>query len=43
MKHLSEEQIVLHYYGDADDAAGIERHLAGCAECRDEFFCLSMD
>ena len=37
MKHLSEEQIVLHYYGDAEDAAEIERHLAGCPDCRAEF------
>jgi hypothetical protein len=37
MKHLSEEQIVLHYYGDAEDASGIESHLAGCDECRAEF------
>jgi hypothetical protein len=37
MKHLSEEQIVLHYYGDADETAEIEGHLAGCAECRAEF------
>jgi hypothetical protein len=37
MKHLSEEQIVLHYYGDADDRTEIERHLAQCAGCRDEF------
>jgi hypothetical protein len=37
MKHLSEEQIVLHYYGDADETAEIEGHLAGCTECRAEF------
>lgn len=37
MKHLSEEQIVLHYYGDAVGASAIESHLAGCAECRSEF------
>ncbi len=37
MNHLSEEQIVLHYYGDADGASEIERHLAECAECRAEF------
>jgi uncharacterized protein YneF (UPF0154 family) len=37
MNHLSEEQIVLHYYGDAEGAAEIERHLAGCRECRAEF------
>jgi hypothetical protein len=37
MNHLSEEQIVLHYYGDAEDATEVERHLAACAECRAEF------
>jgi len=37
MNHLSEEQIVLHYYGDAEEATEVERHLAGCAECRAEF------
>lgn len=37
MNHLSEEQIVLHYYGDADETTEIERHLAACAECRAEF------
>lgn len=37
MNHLSEEQIVLHYYGDADMPAEIEQHLSGCAECRAEF------
>jgi hypothetical protein len=37
MNHLSEEQIVLHYYGDAGEAPEIERHLAACPECRAEF------
>jgi len=37
MNHLSEEQIALHYYGDAEEAAEVERHLAACAECRAEF------
>jgi hypothetical protein len=37
MNHLSEEQIVLHYYGDAEEAADIDRHLAACVECRAEF------
>jgi len=36
MSHLSEEQIVLHYYGDAEDATEVERHLTACAECRAE-------
>lgn len=38
MRHLTEEDLVLHYYGEA--AAGDEdvtaRHLAACAECRGE-------
>jgi hypothetical protein len=37
MNHLSEEQIVLHYYGDADEATEVVRHLAACGECRAEF------
>jgi hypothetical protein len=37
MNHLSEEQIVLHYYGDAEDTTEVERHLAACPECRAEF------
>lgn len=37
MSHLSEEQIVLHYYGDAEEASEIERHLAACPDCRAEF------
>src|SRR5882724_5505315 len=37
MNHLSEEQIVLHYYGDAENSGEIERHLAGCSECRAQF------
>jgi hypothetical protein len=36
MNHLTEEQIVLHYYKDAEDTPEIERHLAGCPECRAE-------
>ena len=37
MNHLSEEQIVLHFYGDAEDAMEVERHLAACPDCRAEF------
>src|ERR1041385_5227833 len=37
MNHLKEEQIVLHYYGDAEDATEVERHLAACSDCRAEF------
>jgi hypothetical protein len=37
MNHLSEEQIVLHYYGDADAPGEVEQHLSDCAECRADF------
>jgi hypothetical protein len=40
MKHLTEEQIVLHYYGDAENEGpegSIERHLRECSDCRGEF------
>src|SRR5215813_4834682 len=37
MNHLSEEQIVLHYYGDAESEDQVRQHLAACAECRREF------
>jgi hypothetical protein len=31
--HLSEEDLVLHHYGEGDDRAGAEAHLAGCPVC----------
>jgi hypothetical protein len=41
MNHLTEEQLILHYYGEENtgeaglfDALGIERHLEDCADCR---------
>jgi hypothetical protein len=34
MSHLSEEQLILHYYSEAEDAAPIERHLDECTACR---------
>lgn len=37
MKHLTEEQIVMHYYGEAPDSQELAEHLASCAECRAEF------
>lgn len=36
MSHLSEDQLVLYYYGEPADP-GLETHLAGCAECRAEY------
>lgn len=37
MKHLNEEQIVLHYYGDAEGEPELSKHLAECSACREEF------
>ncbi|HYK90962.1 MAG TPA: zf-HC2 domain-containing protein [Acidobacteriota bacterium] len=37
MKHLIEEHLILYYYGEAQDEASIEEHLASCESCRSEF------
>jgi anti-sigma factor RsiW len=34
MNHLSEEQLILHYYGEEGDALAAERHLGECEACR---------
>lgn len=36
MKHLSEEQLVLYYYGEKDGRRAAEAHLAECAACRQQ-------
>jgi hypothetical protein len=35
--HLSDEDLILHYYREADDEPRIERHLTECAACAAEF------
>lgn len=37
MNHLTEEQIVLHYYADAEGEEEVRHHLEECPECRSEF------
>jgi hypothetical protein len=37
MNHLSEEQIVLHFYGDAESEETVRQHLGDCPACRGEF------
>ena len=34
--HLSEDELILHYYGETEraDQARVDSHLASCAECR---------
>lgn len=34
MNHLTEEQLVLHYYGEQGDTLEIEWHLKECEDCR---------
>jgi anti-sigma factor RsiW len=35
VRHLSEEELVLHHFGDADRPAALEAHLEECAACRE--------
>jgi hypothetical protein len=37
MSHLSEEQLVLYYYGEAEDLRTAEEHLGACDDCRARF------
>ena len=34
MSHLSEQDLILHYYGETEDPAPLERHLDTCPACR---------
>ena len=36
MSHPSEEDLVLHLYGEANEADFLREHLESCARCRDE-------
>jgi hypothetical protein len=42
MNHLSEEQLVLLYYGESREAAGVEQHLEACEQCRASFRALQL-
>lgn len=37
MNHLSEEQLVLYYYGEGDGSPAVRDHLDGCEACRSEY------
>lgn len=41
MQHLTEEQLVAHYYADDDAPAAANEHLAECAACAAEFDAIS--
>jgi hypothetical protein len=34
MNHLSEQDLILHYYGETEDPAPVDRHLDTCSSCR---------
>jgi len=36
-RHPSEQDLVLHFYGDAPKAVAVERHLAECESCAQDF------
>jgi len=40
--HVSEEQLVLFYYGESPEASGIESHMAACEACRSDFRSLQL-
>jgi anti-sigma factor RsiW len=40
MNHLTEEQLILHYYGEAEEGPEPERHLDECPECRASYAAL---
>ena len=37
MNHLTEDELILHYYGEGEGSAAVESHLAECAHCREDF------
>lgn len=37
MNHLTEEQLILYYYGEAGEGRGMEAHLASCEDCRSAY------
>ena len=40
MSHCTEDDLILHYYGEAPGARAIDQHLAECAECADTYHTL---
>mgnify|MGYP003514451178 CR=1 FL=1 len=32
-RHLAEEEMVLHHYGEAEDPEAVRTHLEACADC----------
>jgi hypothetical protein len=42
-KHLSEEELIDHYYGENTAATEVGRHLKACVKCADEYSTLERD
>jgi len=42
MNHISEEELLLFYYGESSEPAGIATHLEKCEACRTEFRTLQL-
>jgi hypothetical protein len=43
MKHLSEEELIEHYYSTGEGAAAAGQHLEACAECAQAYAALQSD
>jgi hypothetical protein len=41
MKHLNDEQLILHHYQESDEGPSMEAHLACCEACRARYQALS--
>ncbi len=37
MNHITEEQLILHYYAEGEDEPAVEAHLATCESCRTSY------
>ena len=37
MTHYTDDELVLHYYGESADARAVSRHLEACATCADAY------
>ena len=37
MNHLTQEQLVDHYYGEPQGSLDVDRHLEGCEQCRTQY------
>jgi len=42
MKHISNDELALFYYGESAEAEAIENHLSACESCRSEFRALQL-